>query len=322
VPVSQIDTVSAACRVLLKYLINCLQSFSSDLNQNSAQIEIYLNAVRVLCIGTSPLSTAEVSVLVNTMKGENLPQHTNTTPPGVEKDVPNKQESPKSRTDLSTDIFEQLTLPLRDGHTTTLDHSASASTNLTEVPSGSDPTSEINKLFLKTNTESLQALRAGDTLVDLCLSLQSIKKARGKVEEALAGKPFNIPTNQSEATVLKNCISSYISEIKLALSAINLPVLEPLTPSKLDKLSTLSMAVLHCAVSQAAASAVLATVAVVSPKCSAQQSQTGLKEDDFETQAVTLVEEALNMYSYIGSTIKNSTRAGGHVSGTTRGFLW
>jgi E3 ubiquitin-protein ligase UBR4 len=324
-PVSQIDTVSAACRVLLKYLINCLQSFSSDLNQNSAQIEIYLNAVRVLCIGTSPLSTAEVSVLVNTMKGENLPQHTNTTPPvdlGVEKDVPNKQESPKSRTDLSTDIFEQLTLPLRDGHTTTLDHSASASTNLTEVPSGSDPTSEINKLFLKTNTESLQALRAGDTLVDLCLSLQSIKKARGKVEEALAGKPFNIPTNQSEATVLKNCISSYISEIKLALSAINLPVLEPLTPSKLDKLSTLSMAVLHCAVSQAAASAVLATVAVVSPKCSAQQSQTGLKEDDFETQAVTLVEEALNMYSYIGSTIKNSTRAGGHVSGTTRGFLW
>jgi E3 ubiquitin-protein ligase UBR4 len=184
----------------------------------------------------------------------------------------------------------------------------------------------------------LQALRAGDTLVDLCLSLQSIKKARGKVEEALAGKPFNIPTNQSEATVLKNwycrrsfglyssrevatvfdfvrcfSISSYISEIKLALSAINLPVLEPLTPSKLDKLSTLSMAVLHCAVSQAAASAVLATVAVVSPKCSAQQSQTGLKEDDFETQAVTLVEEALNMYSYIGSTIKNSTRAGGHV---------
>jgi hypothetical protein len=166
-PVSQIDTVSAACRVLLKYLINCLQSFSSDLNQNSAQIEIYLNAVRVLCIGTSPLSTAEVSVLVNTMKGENLPQHTNTTPPGVEKDVPNKQESPKSRTDLSTDIFEQLTLPLRDGHTTTLDHSASASTNLTEVPSGSDPTSEIN---VNTCTPVLAVL------IPICCVLEAIFK--------------------------------------------------------------------------------------------------------------------------------------------------
>lgn len=80
---SQIDTVSAACRVLLKYLINCLQSVPSDLNQNSAQIEIYLNAVRVLCIGTSPLSTAEVTVLIDTMKGENLPQHTNTSASGI-----------------------------------------------------------------------------------------------------------------------------------------------------------------------------------------------------------------------------------------------
>ena len=109
-------------------------------------------------------------------------------------------------------------------------------------------------------------------------------------------------------------VSTNISEIKLALSAINLPVLEPLTPSKLDKLSTLSMAVLHCAVSQAAASAILAAAAVISPKCSAQQSQTGIKEDDFETQAVTLVEEALNMYCYIGGVIRNSTRAGGYVS--------
>lgn len=148
----------------------------------------------------------------------------------------------------------------------------------------------------------------------MCLSLPSIKKARTKVEEALAGKPFCIPTNQSEANILKNSVSSNISEIKLAFSAINLPVLEPLTPSKLDKLSTLSMAVLQCAISQSAASAILSTAAAVSPKCSSQQSQTGLKEDDFETQAVTLVEEALSMYCYIGSTIKNSTRAGGHVS--------
>ncbi|XP_008200345.2 E3 ubiquitin-protein ligase UBR4 isoform X1 [Tribolium castaneum] len=306
-PVSQIDTVSAACRVLLKYLINCLQPFASDSTQNSAQIEIYLNAVRVLCIGTSQLSTAQVSVLVNTMKGENLPQHTNTTPPGGEKDVQNKQESPKSRSDLSMDIFEQLTLPLRDGAS----DAGGSTINLNDIPSGSDPASEINKLFLKTNTESLQSLRAGDTLVDLCLSLQSIKKARTKVEEALAGKSFSIPTNQSEANVLKNSVSLNISEIKLAFSAINLPVLEPLTPSKLDKLSTLSMAVLHSAVSQASASAVLSTSSVISPKCSSQQQN--LKEDDYETQAVTLVEEALNMYSYIGTTIKNSTRAGGHV---------
>lgn len=59
-------------------------------------------------------------------------------------------------------------------------------------------------MFLKSNTESLQTLRAGDTLVDLCLNLPSIKKARAKVEEALAGKPFNLPANHSEATLLRN----------------------------------------------------------------------------------------------------------------------
>lgn len=64
-----------------------------------------------------------------------------------EKDVSNKQESPKSRTDLSMDIFEQLTLPLRDGHTIT-DGSAS-STNLNDIPSGSDPASEINVICFK-----------------------------------------------------------------------------------------------------------------------------------------------------------------------------
>ncbi|XP_074029001.1 E3 ubiquitin-protein ligase-like protein poe [Leptinotarsa decemlineata] len=309
---SQLETVSAACRVLLKYLLSTLHAICSESNPNSSQIERYLNAIRVLCVGTGLLSTTEVTCLVDSMKGENLPQHPNPSPAGNDKEAGNKQESSKNRSDLSVSIFEQLTLPLRDGHTTTIDQGANASVNLPES-SGNDPTSEINKLFLKVNTESLQSLRAGDTLTDLCLSLPSIKKAKIKVEEALAGKPFCIPTNHTEATALRNGLSSTLSEINLAMSAINLPVLEPLTSSKLDKLCSLAMAVLHCALGQATASAVLTTSSVISPKCSNQQPQAGLKEDDLDSNAVALVEEALNMYTYIGNTIKSSTRAGGHV---------
>lgn len=106
------------------------------------------------------------------------------------------------------------------------------------------------------------------------------------------------------------------------MSALTLPVLEPLTTSKLDKLCNLTMAVLQCAVAQATASAVLAAVAQVSPKSAVQQQQqqsqqaqatVGLKEDDLDINAVALVEEALNMYAYVGNAIKSSTRAGGHV---------
>lgn len=74
---SQLETVSAACRVLLKYLISALQSVISDANPNSAHVERFLNAIRVLCIGTGLLASTEVSALINTMKGENLPSNSN-----------------------------------------------------------------------------------------------------------------------------------------------------------------------------------------------------------------------------------------------------
>lgn len=80
-PASQLETVNAACRVLLKYLLSALNSASSEGNLNSAQIERYINAIRVLCIGTGLLSTSEVTVLVDSMKGENLPQQ-NPVPSG------------------------------------------------------------------------------------------------------------------------------------------------------------------------------------------------------------------------------------------------
>lgn len=156
-------------------------------------------------------------------------------------------------------------------------------------------------------------MRAGDTLVDLCLSLPSIKKTRAKIEDALANKPFALPTNHSEATTVRNSLASTVAEITLVSSAINLPVLEPLTPTKLEKLCNLSMSVLYIAVNQAAASSILSMGSAVSPKCTTVQSQTSHKEDDLDTNAVTLVEEALNLYSYIGNAIKTSTRAGGHV---------
>lgn len=73
------------------------------------------------------------------------------------------------------------------------------------------------------------------------------------------------------------------------------------------------MATLYCAVTQTAASAVLNVGTAISPKCTTQ-SQSGFKEDDLDSNAVTVVEEALNMFSFIGNVIKNSTRAGGHVS--------
>lgn len=95
--------------------------------------------------------------------------------------------------------------------------------------------------------------------------------------------------------------------------ALSLPVLEPLTLPKLDKLCNISMSVLHCAISQAAACAVFTMSMTVTPKVTTAQTQSSFKDEDIDANSITLVEKALNLYNYIGLTIQNSTRAGGQV---------
>lgn len=95
--------------------------------------------------------------------------------------------------------------------------------------------------------------------------------------------------------------------------ALSLPVLEPLTPSKLENLCNISMSVLYCAISQAAACAVFTMSVILTPKGTVAQTQSNFKDEDLDANSITLVEKALNLYNYIGLTIQNSTRAGGHV---------
>lgn len=58
-----------------------------------------------------------------------------------DKDGSNKQDSSKTRSDLSALIFEQLTLPIRDGQASTSEQGASGQS---ESPGNGDPAVEIN----------------------------------------------------------------------------------------------------------------------------------------------------------------------------------
>lgn len=121
-----------------------------------------------------------------------------------------------------------------------------------------------------------------------------------------------------KTNIFSSSLQLIVADISVVHWAISLPVLEPLNPAKLEKLCALSMACLHCAVRQAAASSVLGMGSTVSPKCTTTQntssSLSSSKDDDYDSLAVTVVEKALDIFSFVGETIKNSTRAGGHVS--------
>lgn len=73
------------------------------------------------------------------------------------------------------------------------------------------------------------------------------------------------------------------------------------------------MAVLYCAICHAATCAVFTMSLAVAPKGTAAQTQSSFKDEDVDANSITLVEKALNLYNYIGITIQNSTRAGGHI---------
>lgn len=113
-----------------------------------------------------------------------------------------------------------------------------------------------------------------------------------------------------------------VSDISLAFDALSLPILEPLTPSKLEKLIKITGAAIYCgfwgAVSVNSASSSATTV---SPRNSSTQPATMLfgpntlnKDEDLDGLAISLVETVLELFSYVTDTIKKSTRTGGHVS--------
>lgn len=66
-----------------------------------------------------------------------------------------------------------------------------------------------------------------------------------------------------------------VNDINMVWSALSLPVLEPLTSAKMEKLSTITMSCLYAAVSIATANSILGISSAISPKTAISTSTTG-----------------------------------------------
>lgn len=83
----------------------------------------------------------------------------------------------------------------------------------------------------------------------------------------------------------------------MALDTLSLPVLEPLNPSRLQDVTVLSLSCLYAGVSVATCMAILHVG-------SAQQVRTGStssKEDDYESDAATIVEKCVSQVSEVST---------------------
>lgn len=161
---------------------------------------------------------------------------------------------------------------------------------------------------------------AGDILLDMCLNLPHLSRYIRKYQAYLNKKGFSLPANASEAHAIRHSLHSVANDINIVHNVISLPLLEPLTTVKLEKLSVLTMSCLYCSIANATASSIVGITNAVSPKCSTntsagtQMNQSGKNmEEEYDTLAITVVEKSLEIFGLVSNVIKNSTRAGGHV---------
>lgn len=167
----------------------------------------------------------------------------------------------------------------------------------------------------------LQNMGAGGVLLDMCTELPYLSRYTKKYQAFLNKKGFSLPVNHSEAHAVRYTLHSVVNDINIVHNVVSLPILEPLTPEKLEKLSLLTMSCLCCSIANATASSIVGITNAVSPKCSTtavSNTQTGQNgkgtEEEYDALAITVVEKSLEIFGIVSNLIKNSTRAGGHVS--------
>lgn len=170
---------------------------------------------------------------------------------------------------------------------------------------------------------------AGDVLLDVCLNLPHLSRYTRKYQAYLNKKGSSLPSNASEAHAIRHSLHSVGSDVNVVHSVMSLPLLEPLTPGKLEKLSTLTVSCLYCSIACATASSIVGITNAVSPKCSTNTSAgtqtTGQcvksTEEEYDALAITVVEKSLEIFGLVSNAIKISTRAGGYVRNIFMIFL-
>ncbi|KAK3907858.1 E3 ubiquitin-protein ligase UBR4, partial [Frankliniella fusca] len=323
---SQIGVVTQASRILLQYLLGRLQAQMALGEKSSGESETVqalsakqlLLPIKALCSGFSTLTLAEETTLASLMKNSKLPSHVAASLSGDKDSSP--KEAKRSRTDLSSTILERLAMPMHDfakPKQITSTPVVETSNKATDATSATAPDAfyDIESVFVMKNVATLQALRAGDLLLDMCLSLPHLSRYIHKYREAILKKALSLPSTHSEATLIRHSLQALVSDLSLAWSVVSLPVLEPLSPEKLEKLSTLTTSCLYAAVCVATASCVLGITAAGQQKCTGGNSAASKVEEDSlaDSLSITVVEKALDMFNLASTAIKNSSKAGGHI---------
>uniref|UniRef100_A0A2R5LN58 Putative e3 ubiquitin-protein ligase ubr4 n=1 Tax=Ornithodoros turicata TaxID=34597 RepID=A0A2R5LN58_9ACAR len=306
---SQIASTAQACRILLRFFLRLLKTFS-----NACPLQDLIMAlIGNLCMANAGTpSKVDLGALTNVLKPAKVP-------PGLlpKLEAAEHKEDGKGmshlRLDPSAVILEQLMTSLLEAPPQLKQDAGAESMDLGANLSSShiiDPGMEAKNFLLAKNLSSLQQEHGGDVLLDMCLALPSLVQFTDNMEDVLASGGGIVPDCLASSLVLSGSNKTLLGDISLVCKALSLPVLEPLNESRVRRLVTLALGCVHMSVAVAAAASFLGV--------SGQPPNKGgvlipYREDEGDVSTVRIVEACLDIYNSIAATLRSSSRAGGHV---------
>ncbi|EPQ18169.1 E3 ubiquitin-protein ligase UBR4 [Myotis brandtii] len=309
IPRNQLQSVAAACKVLIEFSLLRLENPDEACAVSQKHLILLIKG---LCTGCSRLDRTEIITFTAMMKSAKLPQTVKTL-----SDVEDQKElaspvSPELRQkEVQMNFLNQLTSVFNPR--TIASPPVGPQTPVegeNDEQSSTDQASAIKtkNVFIAQNVASLQELGGSEKLLRVCLNLPYFLRYINRFQDAvLANSFFIMPATVADATAVRNGFHSLVIDVTMALDTLSLPVLEPLNPSRLQDVTVLSLSCLYAGVSVATCMAILHVG-------STQQVRTGStssKEDDYESDAATIVQKCLEIYDMIGQAICSSRRAGG-----------
>ena len=306
VPKTSWNNVYGACKVLMKYLLDRLQNYNEGC-AITQKMQMFL--LKSLCTGTSSMSKTDISTFTAILKFAKVPsiirseKETDTA-------VTQTKESPShSRLDIGIDIFDQLTSAFND---LSVAKPQKSDTGEEEYVNDSvikdEMKEEIKQTFGKRNLHALQQLDGGVILVDVCSRLTFLGRYKERYRDAIGGVSFILPNTLSEALTMRNSFLPLLNEISIVWRAFSLPILEPLTPKRLENIVTVMMSCLYASLSVAVTNTVIAMTSTAPVK-----PATG-KEEENENYGCSIIQKSLEIFGIVTNAVKHSTRAGGNVA--------
>ncbi|XP_060810461.1 E3 ubiquitin-protein ligase UBR4 isoform X2 [Amyelois transitella] len=318
-PSDQLSTARDAFRIILRQILKKLSEAGLSYDDTSATTapsisvkQLLLPIVGLCGIDGGGYPQSDLVILTSLLKNAKLPAHVNapetqTTKSSViaspitslsTQSATSEKQPPSNAQRRSDALLEQLTAPLRNPVTSMMTSQAQpvptvlSPVSKDSIESNKDgnatPQSAIDvKKWVSTTCASiLMELRAGSVVLKVCSSLPCLQRYLNRWQAAKDSA--TAPQFNSDASLLH----FLVNEVHVCRLALSLPCLEPFTSDRIATLSDISTAWLLCATAQAS----------LHPK-----------DEEMEQQTATLVESALSLYSTVGETFKQSTRAGGYI---------